>query len=183
MKFVYHVNNEPAVMLIDGHLITVNPREVTEVKEIVGMDCNNNGPVEYRIPDHKVLGLMLEHAWYHGLVEVPVIRKGNDFTTDVEGAAERAADALQIAEDKMLTQYVTEQQERVSRHNKSAIAPNGRVLKIINKRGIDIKKEFNIDAPGYTIDKAADRDKQIQELQAQVEKLMAALGESKPSKK
>src|SRR2546430_2791888 len=126
MKFVYHVNGESAILMIDGRLLTIPPNEIFEVPEIRGTDCNNNGNFEYIIPDHQVLQRILEHGWYHGLVEVPVIRTKNSFTADTDAAKRLAGDALQLAEDKILTRYVTDQQERTTKEGKPAIAPGGR---------------------------------------------------------
>src|SRR5204863_3582008 len=190
MKFVYHVDDEPASVLIDGRLLTIPPNELFEVPEIRGTDCNNNGNFEYIIPDHAVLNRLLEHAWYHGLVEVPVIRTPSGVTTDVEAAKRQARDKLNAAHDRILTRYVSDQQERVTQHGKSAIAPGGRVLQIIEKRGIDLKRDFNIDPPGFVVEKTANRDAEIASLreenartQKQLQELLERLNDGKTTPK
>ncbi len=80
--------------------------------------------------------------------------------------------------------YVNSQQERQVRDNKPAIAPNGRVLTVIQKRGIDLKREFNIDPPGWKAAQIRDRDAEMDAMRKQIEELTSLLtsGSSKGKK-
>src|SRR6266478_5949752 len=118
MIFVLHVDDEPAQAMIDGRLLIIPPNELFEVPEIRGMDCNNNGPVEYLIPDKLVAQKLIQHCWFHGLVEVPMVRTRGGVTSDIDAARASARTALETAQDSMLTKYVQDQQERVTRDNK-----------------------------------------------------------------
>lgn len=177
MIFLFHVDTEDACCRIDNRTIVIPPNEPFEVPEIRSTDCNNNGPYEYLIPDHKVAEKVMEHCWYNGIVQVPVIKSKTGVSIDVDKARVEAKTKLSLAEDRILTRYVSDQQERVTQHNKPAIAPNGRVAMIIEKRGIDLKKEFNIDPPGYVLDKLNDRDAELQELRKQNEATQKQLAE------
>src|ERR1051326_7713032 len=108
MRFVFHVDDEPASVMIDGRLLTIPPNEPFEVPELRGTDINNNGPHEYIIPDHQVMAKILDHAWYHGVIEVPVIRSKQGISADMSKAVTMATDALVIAEDKILTRYIAD---------------------------------------------------------------------------
>ena len=185
MIFVLHVDGEPAQAMIDGRLLIIPPNELFEVPEIRGMDCNNNGPVEYLIPDKLVAQKLIQHCWFHGLVEVPMVRTKGGVTSDIDAARASARTALETAQDSMLTKYVQDQQERVTRDNKPAIAPSAPLEKIIRKRGIDLKRDFNIDPPAWNIGKSRDRDAEFEALKEahdkmtkQFDELLARLGDN-----
>lgn len=182
MIFLYHVDNENAETVIDGRLFVIPPNDLFEVPEIRGTDTNNNGPQEYIIPDKMVAQKILEHCWYHGVVQVPMIRTKGGVTSDVKAAEREARESLERAHDMMLTRYVQDQQERVTRENKPALAPGGRLTKIIERRGIDLKKEFNIDPPGWRTDKIRDRDAQMDAMQAKIDELTSLLTSKKGNK-
>ena len=175
MIFLLHVDSEAATALVDGRLFVIPPNELFEVPEIRGTDCNNNGPMEYVITDKQVAQKLIAHCWYHGVVEVPMTRTKGGVTSDIETARKVARQALETAEDTILTQYVEAQQERVIRENKPAIPPSAPLIKIIEKRGINLKKEFNIDPPGYNVAQHRDRDAEMDVLRKQVEELTALL--------
>lgn len=190
MIFLLHVDEEPAKASIDGRLFVIPPNELFEVPEIRGTDCNNNGPVEYVITDKLVAQKLVQHCWYHGMVEVPMIRTKGGVTSDVDAAKKAARVALELAQDKMLTSYVQEQQERVTRENKPALAPSVPLIKIIERRGINLKRDFNIDPPGWVVENKRDRDAELDTLRQQNEALaqkmndlLAKLGEGEPAKK
>lgn len=186
MIFLFHVDDEPAVCRIDNKTIAIPPHELFEVPEIRGTDTNNNGPQEYITPAHQVAKLVIAHCWYNGIVEVPILKTKTGLTADVPAAEALAKKALSKAQDLILTKYVQDQQERVTQYNKPAIAPNGRVKTIIEKRGIDLKKEFNIDPPGYVVEKVQDRDAEMatlrsqnEAMQRQMAQILKQLGEKK----
>jgi hypothetical protein len=180
MIFLYHCDEETAYIRVDGKLLTIPPNELFEVPELRGMDCNNNGNQEYIIPPKMVAEKAMEDGWFHGIVLVPVTKTKTGVTADVEPAKIAARTALEAAEDTSLTKYVNDQQERVTMHNKPAMAPGGRILKIIQKRGIDLKKDFNIDPPGFQVQKGRDRDAEMDAMREQnalLQKQMAEMME------
>jgi len=182
MIFLYHVDDENAEAVIDGRLFVIPPNDLFEVPEIRGTDTNNNGPQEYIIPDRIVAQKLLEHCWYHGVVQVPMIKTKGGVSSDIESAKRAAREALNNAHDMMLTRYVQDQQERVTRENKPAIAPGGRLTNIIERRGIDLKKEFNIDPPGWKSDKIRDRDAEFAAMQKKIDELTALVTSQKGKK-
>lgn len=167
MIFVMHMDEEVATVVVDGRLLTIPPDFAFEVPEIRGNDMNNNGHYEYIIPDHQVAAKVREHGWYHGIVDVPVIRTGNAITVDTDAARVAAKTALMAAQDAMLTLYITEQQERI-KGGKAALPPDGRVATVIERRGIDLRRDFSIDPPGYTLGKIVNREAEIDDLKKEV---------------
>jgi hypothetical protein len=175
MRFVYHVDDETAHITVDGRMISIPPNEIFEVPELRGNHFNNNGPCEYIITEAKVAEELIRQGWYHGIVDVPIRRSKNGMEADVEAARKLATALLIDSEDKILGQYISDQQERTTVHGKAAIAPIGRVLKIIEARGIDLEKDYNISPPGYGMAKARNRDAEVEELKHQMAELQKAL--------
>ena len=183
MIFVLHMDEETAQVRIDGRLFSIPPNELFEVPDITGTDCNNNGPTEYRIPEKQVAAKIIEHCWYHGMVEVPMTRTKGGVTSDIEAARKAARTALELAHDTMLNKYVTDQQERLSIYNKPALAPSTPIMKIIERRGIDLDRDFGIKPPGFDMRGARDRDAEMEELKKQIAELRANMSEPEGKRK
>lgn len=159
MCLVIHAAETPAECVIDGRGYIIPPNEIFEVPSITCTDHNNNGPYEYTTPADQVMQTMLRLCWAWGLVEVPVEKKqgkyGVQYGFDEAKAHESAKRALIEAEDQIITDYVAVQRARMSA-NLPALAPSGRAALVIEKRRIDLDKEFNIKPIGYnTVAKAA----------------------------
>lgn len=194
MKLLIHAAEEDATCLIDGHPFVIPPNESFEVPVIVGTDHNNNGPFEYTIPENLVAELIVKHCWHFGMVEIPVIRTkgklGTKYEYDAEQALLQARDALIKAEEQILANYVKVAQERMGQ-GLPAAPPNGRALMIIEKRKIDLKKQYNITPAGYgTVARAAANQDEMDTLRQQnadlnekFNRLMRQLGEPKSDKK
>jgi hypothetical protein len=175
MRFLYHCDDETAHVTVDGRMISIPPNEIFEVPELRGNHFNNNGPCEYIITEAKVAEELIRQGWYHGIVDVPIKKSKSGMEADVESARKQAAALLNENQDKILAQYISDQQERTTVHGKAAIAPIGRVLKIIEARGIDLEKDYNISPPGYGMAKARDRDAEMEELKRQMAEMQKAL--------
>jgi len=175
MRFVYHVDNETAHLTIDGRLISIPPNELFEVPELRGNHFNNNGPCEYVITDAQMVNHIQQQGWWAGIVEVPIRKSKNGMDADLDAARKLAAAALEKSRDQTLADYITEQRERQTIHNQAPIAPVGRVLKIIEARGIDLQKDFNISPPGYAMEKQKSREAELEELKRMVGELQKAL--------
>jgi hypothetical protein len=176
MIFLFHVYRDPAQLCIDGKTFIIPPNELFEVTEIRGMDCNNNGHQEYITPPSKVAELIIARGKHFGIIEVPLTRRGTDVQVDIEDARRRAKDLLRSTEDQMLMAYVREQQER-AQANAPVQAPGGRVLEIIQERGLDIKKEFNINPVGWVLGEQAAKDNRMEELERQNAQLQSQMKE------
>lgn len=168
--YVFHCSDEDASAVIDGRLIVIPPNELYEVEEIRGTDVNNNGKYEYIIPVHKVIERLLQHCWHFGLVVVPMTRTVGGVTSDLDAAKKMAFDARIAAEDTMLSKYISDQTERVTINGKAPIAPSKPIRRILDARGLDLIKDFNLTVPGETISKAADRDKEMSEMKLRMDK-------------
>lgn len=192
MKLVIHAADEDATCEIQGHVFRIPPRKAFRIGAMFDMDHNNNGPVEAPIPEETVCQRLVERCWYFGLVEVPVLESegqlGPEYRYDIPAALEVAKERLIVAEEQILGNYVKVSQDRMSQQL-PAMPPNGRAKYIIEKRGIDLKKSFNITPVGYdTVRAASSHDDEIaelrrrnEELRKQFEQVMAALPKkSKP---
>lgn len=176
MKFLMHVDEENAEVQVDGRSFSIPPNELFEVPEIRGTDCNNNGQHQYISPPEHVAKVILNAAWYHGMIEVPVTRKGFQMEVDIPAARAEADARLREAEHKMLERYVMDQRERALA-NAPPLPPSGRLVTIIKRRGIDLKRDFNIDPPGWAMTGIFDRDQRMAELEAQNQKLMEMMAQ------
>jgi hypothetical protein len=180
MRFVYHVDNETAHLSIDGRLISIPPNELFEVPELRGNHFNNNGPCEYIITEAQMVQHITEQGWYHGIVEVPVRKSKTGMDADVEAARTLAQAALDKSRDQTLADYISEQRERQTVQNLAPLAPMGRVLKIIEARGIDLEKDFNLAPPGYAVHKQKSREAEIEELRRLVGELQKTVAAAVP---
>lgn len=150
MIFVYQCSGEPASTQFDGHLITVPSDELFEVPSIPGTDVNNNGKFEYETHEKKVAEHLVRHLWPNGLVVVPMTKTKGGVSSDIEAAKKAARDAMDLAQDGMLNRYLQEQQNRALQSPPAAPLPPSRpILKILEMRGLDLEKDFNIKVPGF----------------------------------
>lgn len=173
MILVIHAGDKPAEFHADGLTISIPPNQVFEVPAIRGTDHNNNGPIEYLTPPEIVRDLMIARLWSYGLVEVPVIRSSGKFGVkyefDEEAGIGMAKDLLIKAEEQIVANYVKVCQDRMSQ-NLPSFPPNGRAREVIEKRRIDLKKEYNIVPIGYgTVAAAAAQGEEMAALRAEVE--------------
>lgn len=173
--YVYHCAETNASAVIDGHLIVIPPNELFEVEELRGTDVNNNGKYEYVIPVKDVIKHLMHHCWHYGLVVVPMTRTEGGVTSDIKAAQAAAVVARNAAEETMLAKYISDQQERVTIQGKSPLAPSVPIVRILESRGLDLDKDFNLKVPGLSIKKATDRDAEIAELQASNKKLQESM--------
>jgi hypothetical protein len=175
MIFLYHENDKNAEAQVDSSSFSIPPGELWEVPDVHSTDNNR----EYITPAKIVAELILKRCWYHGMIVVPVERVGNSFNTNMEAAEKQARQALRDSEDHMLTNYVNWQKERMaSTPGAVALPPGGTVQKIIEKRGIDLKRDFNIDPPGYVIEKGhatEDRMKALEQENAEMKEMLKQL--------
>lgn len=177
MNCLYHCSPETVSVRVDGKLFVLPPNEICEINEVRGTDCNNNGPYEYIIPEKLVAQLIISRKPF--IVEIPMVRTKGGVSSDLAAAQKQAKAALELYEDSQLAKYIEDQQDRVMKHNKSPMAPSAPILAILEKRGLDLKKDFNLEVPGLMIGKVRDRDAEIDSLREQVDRLMTALGEKK----
>lgn len=177
MKCLYHVSDETVVTRVDGHMFIIPPNEVFEVEEVRGNDRNNNGSYEYVITDAQIAKLIISRKPF--IVEVPMHRTKGGVSGDVDTAKKDAKAALELHEDSMLNKYINDQQERTMRENKPPLAPSAPIVKILEKRGLDLDKDFNLKVPGLAVGRFRDRDAEIDALNQKIDNLMAALGEKK----
>lgn len=177
MRLVIHAAEEMAECEIQANVFRIPPNRAFKVNSIFDMDHNNNGPIEVAIPEEVVCQKLLDRCWFYGLTEVAVVEIPGEFgptyTYDVPAALVTAKERLLIAEDQILGNYVKTAQERMSQQL-PASPPNGRAKYVIEKRKIDLKKEFNITPVGYgQVAKAASHQDEIDELKRQNADLLA----------
>lgn len=149
MKNLLHVDDETIHDLVEGRLYSFPPNEAVEVE------------------DDFIAGRIEEHLSYRGLTVVQTKRTPQGVTFDIEGAKKLARERLEEQRTKAVLDYVAVQQESRISAGKPALPPTGRVLEIINKRGIDLGKEFNLHPAGWESKAAAagkdDRFRQLEE--------------------
>ena len=149
MKLVYQESGETASVIIDTKEVKIPSGKVTEVPEIRGTDYNPAGPLAYTIPPDYVVKELMAKLWWCGLIEVKVERDGFQMKLEDESSIKaRAKAALDAAERQIVADWVQSQQQRIQQ-NAGALPPGGRALHVIEKRGIDIAKEYNLRPAGY----------------------------------
>lgn len=168
-----HASPENAEVCIDGRGYIIPPNKAWRVPEIVCTDHNNNGPYEYRTPSETLAKEIINKCWMYGVVEVPVFEKENEFGIQYEydnkAAHELAKQALIKAEEQIVMNYVVIQRERMS-NNLPAMPPTGRVKYVVDKRKIDLKRDYNIDPIGYgAVAKAAAASEGMETIQRQLD--------------
>lgn len=136
MIILMHVDTMVVDDLNDNHLYTFPPGEPVEVE---------NDFIAKRI---------LEHKWYHGMVEVPQIRSKGGVKYDIETASKMAKEKLASADKKMLDEYVKNQMEDRIMRNFPPVPPSGRYKYVIDKYNVDLKQYgINLIGPGQDMDK------------------------------
>lgn len=131
MRYLIHVDDEVIHDLVEARLYTFPPNEAVEVE------------------DDFIAGRIEEHLAYRGITVVKQKRTPKGIVFDIESAQAEARERLEAARTKAVLDYVTMQQESRISAGKPALPPTGRVLEIINKRGIDLGKEFNLHPSGW----------------------------------
>jgi len=129
-----------------------------------------------------------------GLVEIPVetvkARNGITFSYDTNAALKKAKERLIQAEEKMLSDYVTQCRELIA-ENKPAQPPGPRIAAIINKYGVDLKAKYGIVPIGYDVAAAgAAKNLEMESMREQmakqaqmIEQLMAMQAQTQHTKK
>ena len=189
MRFVFHMDDKPAECRIDGHSITIPPGELFEVPQFRGMDWNGFRNFEYIIPENDVAEIILRDCRHSGMIDVPVSRDRTSLRTEDDASLrERAAMALRDAELKCVESYVVQQQDR-KQQNSPALKPEGRVLGIIRKHGIDLRAKYNLEPIGHgdaeVAESKAAQAAELAELRRQMAEMqtrMAAMLAQKPMK-
>lgn len=174
--YVYHESEEVAQVRIDGASFAIPSHELFPIEDVRGTDCNNSGPIEYRMHADYVADKICEHAWYLGMQKVTaqVGRDGKSVKSDLDAAKAKAKQLCQDAEDRILQRYLDDQMERL-RGNLPAVPPSGRITQIIKKRNINLAKDYNINPPGYAIAQHHTRDDEMAAMKAQIDALTAII--------
>lgn len=174
MKLLLHTDDEVVHARIDINSYTLPPGEPVEIEN-----------------DHHA-NLILEQKVFHGIVEVPTIKSRTGISYDIDSAIATSKEALLAADDLVVAQYIRTQLEDRLGAGKPALAPQGRALKIIRRTKTDLA-DYGImpvgwkqsEAPGrggraavFIDDKRpkSEREKQLEELLAESNRQLAAIG-------
>src|SRR5262249_38764970 len=136
-----------------------------------------NGPIQYTISSYQVMQDLLKQCWRWGLVQIPVEKKqgryGVKYEFDENTAFGLAKKALIEAEEKMITDYVGVQKARQVA-GLAVMPPGGTVATVIERRRIDLDREFNLKPIGYgTVAKAAAASQETEALKQRIADLEA----------
>lgn len=180
MKILIHADNEVVHDLIDGRLYSLEPKKPFKVES-----------------DH-IAGLILAHKHYHGIVEVKATETETGIVYATDEAVKLALETLEAKELERVNAWVNSQYDDRIQNNKPPLAPPPAIQAIIDKRGIDLKRDYNLTVPRLQMGAAVQGDvltlrnenqalrEDLGRLQSMVEQLLAAQtagsGNSKPAK-
>ena len=178
--YLLHTSKEIAHLIdAEGKTYHIPPNEAWEVPEIRGTDIPGPaGAAPYKTfvtPSHKVGEMLMKQGVYYGLVEVHQVRQGNSIIFDVEGAMKASGVARKQAEDAMLQTYVkAAKEDELGKH--PIRPPSAPIQKILNERGLDLKRDFGVQPVGWTLSEGAKaRDAEMAALKSELAELKAML--------
>lgn len=148
--FVFHNDDTLLECLIDGRMFSIPPYEPFEVSSIEGTDLEK----PYSIRSAKVGGELIRLCALQGLVEITSERTKAGFGFDVERAARESTVARDNAEGMMLARYVSGAHED-ELAKKPVSPPSLPIQRILDKRHLDLQKDFGVTPVGYKVSEYA----------------------------
>ena len=174
---LFHSYKETIRLLdCEGRTYVIPANKAWPVPAIEGTDCNGSQAyAPFSIPIAKVAKMLCEAGVHFGLVPVPEVATASGIQFDLAAAAKNSTKARKGSEDGILERYIKGAKE--DELAKTPVKPpSATITAILDARGLDLERDYNIKPVGYRISEGAQaRDSQVSKLEAEVSELKQML--------
>lgn len=184
MNLYQNSGSEVALLDSEGRTHRIPNETPWEVPDINGTDCD--GTQAYRpfvIPSNKAADVFIREGKRFGVVAIPQKRTQNGISFDVESAKTLSTHVRSEFEKGVIDGYIKGAKE--DELAKLPVRPPSPALQaLLDKRGLDLKRDFGITPVGYKVGEgAAARDAEMESLRQQLTELRELVALSLEDKK
>lgn len=179
--YLFHNYRETITILdAEGRSYRIPANEPWEVPEIKGTDCNGTQAYNpFVISAAEASKIFCKEGIHYGLVPVPEKRGPRGIVFDIEEASIASKRVRKASEDAILDRYI-----RGAKEDELAKLPvkppSASIAKIIDSRGLDLKRDYGLQPVGYRVSEAAAaRDAEMEALRSSNSTMSREMGELK----